>query len=680
MHNTQNSAPCSCTRAATLKPPFRASMERQAWAGLFTLLLSHGAWGAEPPDATVLSLDELMAIEVTSAAKKPQRLADAATAIHVLGREDIRRSGATSLPELLRHVPGVQVSRIDASRYAVGIRGFNSRYSGKLLVLLDGRTLYSPVLSGTLWEAQDVVLEDVERVEVILGPGGTLWGAGAMNGVINILTRRAKDTQGMFVEAKAGDLESGVAVRFGTKLGDAGHLRAYAKLDEHDNLDTASGQDAHDAWRQKRAGFRADMTPDARDTLTLQGDAYETKADATVLSTSLVPPTTGYVPDTSNLSGANLLFRWQRQVDETQSWQFQAYVDRFKGREKAYDVRVDTVDLDWQHRFLLTPSHELTWGLGARQISDELNGGFTVSFPKNKQKSQVYSAFLQDEIKVNEQWRLTLGSKFEHNSTTGFEYQPSARVLWRASATDTVWGAVSRAVQTPTRSVLDSEVRYAVVPYPVIGQAVLGYSGNPDLVAQELVSREIGYRGQFGPDLNVNLNAFYNTYDNLISNESQPLAFVPYAFVGEKFSNGLKGKTYGFEATGNWQVNPDWRLKASYSRLEMTVESKPGYSGQSTFGRPGSSPKHMVRLHSSHNLGNNLELDAYLNFVSSLFDQVVDRSTVLDLRLGWRPMRNLELSLTGRNLLQKRHSEFHTDDVTPSHIPRSFLLQARWKF
>ncbi|OAD42507.1 hypothetical protein LPB72_08480 [Hydrogenophaga crassostreae] len=647
---------------------------------MLSLVLAGSAWGATPTAGTWMSLEELMVIEISSAAKKPQRLADAATAIYVLGQDEIRRSGATNVPELLRTVPGVQVSRIDGSRYAVGIRGFGSRYSGKLLVLQDGRTLYSPLLSGTLWEAQDVMLEDVERIEIIRGPGGTLWGANAMNGVINIITKHAQDTQGTVAQTKAGSLESGVSVRHGGRLGESGHFRLYAKADEHQDMETETGADAHDAWRQKRAGFRADFTPDARDTITLQGDVYDTKAQSTSLFTAMVPPTTAYLPDTSNLSGANLLFRWVRDVDATQNWQFQAYFDRTDATERAFDARVDTTDLDWQHRFRLTPSQELTWGAGYRQVSDEVNGSFTIGFPKNAAKSQIYSAFLQDEIQLDDAWRLTLGSKLEHNDVTGLEPQPSARLLWNASPTDTFWTSLSRAVQTPTRSTLDSQVNYAVGPYPPFATAVLGIYGNPDLDSQAMVSRELGYRGQFGPRLTVDAAAFYNTYDNLISNEQQAPAFVPYPLSVQRFDNGLKGKVYGFEVSGNWQATPDWRLKASYSRTQLSLTNKPGFTGLSAFGRVGSTPTNMAQLQSSHRLSHQIELDAFLNYSDALPYLEVPRYTRLDLRLGWRPTADFELSVTGRSLLQKRHQEYASDDVTPSLTPRSVLVQARWKF
>ena len=682
--------PSATSPAATVCPlhGLRRCAPRKSWVALAASLVAAGALAAPSQDPISFSLEELMSMEISSAAKKVQRLADAATAIHVLNHEDIRRSGATNLPELLRLVPGVQVARIDGSRYAVSIRGFGNRYSGKLLVLQDGRTLYSPLFSGTYWEAQDVVLEDIERIEVIRGPGGTLWGANAMNGVINILTRHAKESQGTFVEATAGSLENGLTVRHGTALGDNGHLRAYAKLMDHGALDTDAGQDAHDAWRQERAGFRADWALDARDTVTVQGDVYRNKAQQSVLATSLVPPTTAFLPDTARLSGANLLFRWQRAVGADEDWHVQGYLDHTEVRDVLHQQRVSTADVEWQHRFRLSPRQEITWGAGVRSVQDAMDGSFTVSLVPHRNSNTLYSAFLQDEISLRDDLRLTVGSKLEHNDVTGLEVQPSARLLWKASPTDSVWASVSRAVQTPSRALRDVEMNLAVLPgLPGLpGPVVIGVRGNDNVVSEEMVAREIGYRSQLSPDVNVDVTAFYNTYDNLVTLEQNPLAFMPVPLLARRFDNLMTGKTYGVELAGNWQVAPNWRLKGSYSWLQMKLTPKAGGSGELAFGGEGSKARQVVQLHSLHNLSHNLELDANLYVVDKLpalgpaSASSVKAYARLDLRMGWKPSPGLELSLTARNVLSKRHAEFVGDDVTASSIPRSVLAQLRWTY
>ncbi len=660
---------------------------RRPLALLAALAVTSGAALAQPQDPTMLSLEELMGIEISSAAKRPQRLLDAATAIYAIGSEEIRRSGATSLPELLRTVPGVQVSRIDGSRYAVSIRGFSSRYSGKLLILQDGRTLYSPLFSGTYWEAQDVLLEDVERIEVIRGSGGTLWGANAVNGVINIITRQARDTQGTFVEAKGGSLERGVALRHGMALDNGGHARAYAKIDRHNPLETTTGDKAHDAWEQQRAGFRVDLAPSASDRFTVQGDAYEAQSQQRVL---LMPGPTvpaSFVPDTAVSRGANVLVRWQRDLGPRESWQLQAYADHTQQADVVQQHRIDTLDIEWQHRLPLTASQDLTWGLGVRSVRQQLDGGFTVSMIPDQHNHMLYSAFVQDEIQLREDVHLTLGTKLEHNGYTGMEVQPSARLQWRATPTDNVWAAASRSVATPSMATTATFGHFGTQSIPGLGDAVIGVRGNPDIRSEVMNSFELGYRGQFGPRFNLDAAAFYNQYDHLVSREVSAPIFVPYPVIPFLLDNQVEGKTYGFEMAGNWQVLPSWRLHGSYSWLKMDLKAKPGGTGLVAFGAADHSPEHMVKLHSLHQLAHNLELDASLNFSSKLIFSSpltgaleVPGYTRLDLRLGWRPSPNLEVNLIGRNLLKDRHPEFLADDVRANEVPRSVLLQAKWKF
>ena len=561
-----------------------------------------------------------------------------------------------------------------------------SRYSGKLLVLLDGRTLYSPVFSGTYWEAQDVVLEDVERIEVIRGSGGTLWGANAVNGVINIISRPAKDTQGTYTEVKAGNQESGLVLRYGRALGDDGHFRIYAKGDRYEALETSSSAPTHDAWSQKRVGVRVDLAPGHGNTVTVQGDAYETNAQQTTLYMSEQTLKASFVPDTVRLSGVNVLARWKHDESPSESWQLQAYVDHARLNDVSASQHVDTIDLEWQHRLPLKADHDLTWGMGARRVSQNILGGFTVSMNPNQLTETIYSGFVQDEIRLRKDWSLTLGSKLEHNGFTGFETQPSARLQWRATPTDNFWGAVSRSVQTPSLASTAADTHVGNERLPGLGDAVLAVRGKPELRSEVMLSRELGYRGQFGPDVNLDASVFYNTYDHLVSREVGALSFEPYPVLPIQFDNLMMGKTYGLELTGNWQVSPNWRLHGSYSWLRMGLKAKPGGQGMVAFGEAGSSPKHMAQLHSLHNLGNHFELDASLYFNSGLsFDRdgrqfAIDRYTRFDLRLGWRPSYNTELNLIGRNLLVRRHTEYYGDDVRASEIPRSLLLQAKWKF
>lgn len=675
------SIPSSCE--ALVRGPF----VRRPLVFLVAMALSAGAAAAQSRDPTMLSLEELMGIEISSAAKRPQRLSDAATAIYAIGREEIRRSGATSLPELLRTVPGVQVSRIDGSRYAVSIRGFSSRYSGKLLILQDGRTLYSPLFSGTYWEAQDVLLEDVERIEVIRGSGGTLWGANAVNGVINIITRQARDTQGTHWEARGGSLERGAALRQGIAFENGGHARAYAKVDRHDALETATGDEAYDAWKQQRAGFRVDLAPSASDKVTVQGDVFEAHSQQRVL---LMPGPTepaAFVPDTAVSKGANLLVRWQRDLGPKESWHLQAYVDQTQQADMMQQHSINTVDVEWQRRLPLTASQDLTWGLGVRSVRQQLDGGFTVSMNPDRHKHLLYSAFVQDEIQLQEDVHLTLGTKLERNDFTGLEIQPGARLQWRATPTDNVWGALSRSVHTPSMATTSAVGHFGLQSVPMLGNVVLGVRGHPDLQSEEMKSFELGYRGQFGPTVTFDAAGFYNQYDDLVSREQGALTFVPYPMLPLNFDNRMEGRTYGLELATNWQVNSDWRLHGSYSWLKMDLRAKPGGGGIAGFGAQGQSPRHMVKLHALHRLAQNVELDANLSFTSALrFAQqtgvsvTVPSYTRLDLRLGWRPSSTVEVNLIGRNLLEKRHAEYIGEDTRESQVPRSLLLQTKWTF
>ena len=661
------------------------NLKRLPLAVMVSLALTGNAWAATQQDPTWLSLEELMSIEVSSAAKRPQRLIDASTAIYAIGREEIRRSGATNLPELLRTVPGVQVSRIDASRYAVSIRGFSNRYSGKLLVLQDGRSLYNPQFSGTYWEAQDVMLEDVERVEVIRGSGGTLWGANAVNGVINIITRNSRDTEGTFVEAKAGSLENGMAIRHGSALGDNGHFRVYAKLDKHNDMDSPYSPSAHDAWSQKRAGFRADMNLNAQDSVRVQGDVYDTQADQTVLKMSERTLSTSFVPDTAKLKGANVLARWEHQTSADSNWHLQAYLDHAQLDDTIQAQNVDTLDIEWQQRLKLSEMHDLTWGLGVRRIMESLKGGFTVSSIPESNNNMLYSGFVQDEIQLQPDLTLTLGSKIEHNDNTGFETQPSARILWKATPTDNIWAAVSKAVQTPTVATTTVNGHVGSQPGPY-GPMVINVRGNPNIDSETMLSREIGYRGQFGSNLNLDATAFYNTYDNVVSRENGRPEFGRYLTLPLNFANQMSGKAYGVELSGNWQVMQNWRLHGSYSWLKMSVKAQPGGSGIVGFGHPASSPKHMAQIHSVHNLSHDIEFDANLYFTDKIAffngqtTQGIAQNTQLDLRLAWRPTRDLEVSVTGRNLLKKSQTAYIADDVLASQIPRSVMAQVRWSY
>jgi iron complex outermembrane recepter protein len=437
----------------------------------------------------------------------------------------------------------------------------------------------------------------------------------------------------------------------------------------------------------KRAGFRTDRQLNTGDTLTVQGDVYETNADITELVMSQATRTASFVQDTANSRGANLLARWQHDEGKEGGWHLQAYVDHAKIDDAMARQTVDTVDVEWQHRLQLTPSQDLTWGLGARSVKQHLDGGYTVSVNPNEKDLMVYSGFIQDEIRLREDLHLTLGTKIERNDYTGVETQPSVRMQWRATPTDSIWAAVSRSVQTPFMAASYVDAHVGTLSDPRLPMpAVLNVRGNPNLKSEVMISRELGYRGQFGADVSVDVAAFYNTYDNLVSREMGSPTFAPYPIIPLNFANLMEGRAYGVEVAGNWQASSNLRFHGSYSWLKMELRAKPGGQGVVGFGAANSSPEHMVQLHALHNLGNNLELDAGLYFNGELSFETtkgtvrVDKHTRFDLRLGWRPTSNVEVNLVGRNLLEKRHAEYYADDVTGSQVPRSVMAQVKVKF
>ncbi len=453
-----------------------------------------------------LSLEELMELKVTSLAKKPVSLARSPAALTVITAEEIRRSGLTTIPEVLRLVPGIDVAQIDANKWAISSRGFNGRFANKLLVLIDGRTVYSPVFTGVYWDVQDMLLEDIERIEVIRGPGGTLWGANAVNGIVNIITKHAKDTQGGLAQAGAGDQERGLgALRYGGKMGEDVHYRFSGKYFSRDDFVTAREDDAHDQWHMVRGTFRLDWDTSERDELMLQGAIYDGEADETGILTSLTPPSVLSATDTTELSGGHALLRFTHRQSDASEWVVQAYFDRAERFDDALGpIDVDTYDLDFQHRFPTGEHHELTWGLGYRRVEDDLPDAFTVSFDPLSRGVDLWSAFVQDEIILMEDLRLTLGSKFEHNDYSGFEFQPSARALWEVRPQHILWGAVSRAVRTPSRAESDFRVNVAASPGPV-SPVLVSILGNPDVEAEELFAYELGYRGWLTSQMYIDL-------------------------------------------------------------------------------------------------------------------------------------------------------------------------------
>src|SRR5690348_6621694 len=610
------------------------------------------------PDISRMSIEELMNVEVTSVAKRPQRVADAAAAVFVITQEDIRRSGAASIPEALRMVPGLQVAQIDQNKWAIGSRGFNGRFDNKLLVLIDGRSVYTPLFSGVYWNVQDVMLEDVDRIEVIRGPGATLWGANAVDGVINVITKKAKATQSAVVTAGGGTEERAAGgVRFGSKLGDNTYYRAYTKYFDWAPSVYPSGMTAHDGWDALRGGFRADWTPAGANSLTVQGDVYRSRFNETLTVASLSAPYSNTFPNNGNYSGGNILGRWNHS-SEGSSMSLQMYYDNTTIADNSLFVDHQNIfDLDFQHGFHVGDSQQFLWGLGYRSIRDRNDPSFSVSLEPNQVTLNHYSAFLQDEISlVDNRLRLTFGSKFEHNDFTGFEVQPNARLLWTLTPNQSVWTAVSRAVRTPALTEEGLRLNQAVIPpatpaNPTPFPAVITVFGSHQFQSEDLLAYEVGYRVQATSSFSADIATFYNSYSNLRTAEpgtpflegSPAPTDLVVPFVA---SNKMGGGTYGVELFADWKVVPKWRLVGSYSYLQMDIR-KNSDSQDPTPDLPNrSSPRHQWYLRSSIDLPKHFEDDTTLRFVDHLPGLNIPSYYSLDAHLGWRPVSRFEVSIT----------------------------------
>ena len=656
-------------------------MTRQLGAAatiFYFLLIACGTlWAADSPNLKQLTLEQLMDVEITSVAKKEQRVGDTAAAIYVITQEEIRRSGVTSIPEALRLAPGVTVSRINSNQWAIGVRGFGTELSRSVLVLIDGRSVYAPLFAGVYWDIQDTMLEDIDRIEVIRGPGGTIWGANAVNGVINIITKSAAETQGLLAVAGGGSEEKGFGgARYGGKIGENFSYRVYAKGFQRDAQFTSHVSD-FDSWQKGQGGFRTDWDLNKDNNLTIQGDLYEGNSGLRQLISKFTAPFSKIVTKDADVAGMNLLGRWRRTLSETSDLTLQAYYDRTFHREPRFQEERNTVDFDFQHRFRLTSQQELIWGLGYRYSRGDTDSLPTVIISPRNRGDNLFSAFVQDEVRFfQDAVRLTIGSKFEHNDYSGFEFQPSARVLWKVAEQHSLWASVSRAVRTPTR--VDEDIAVSSAPFPTM-PLFTRILGNEDFKPEKVIAYELGYRVQPTERFFVDLAAFYNRYDDLLSAdlgtpfvEPPGLIIIPF-----QFNNRFKAAAYGGELAADWRWLDWWRWRFSYSRLHINLTKKRGntdlFTEQTT---EGSSPQNQVAVTAFIDLPGNFQFDGSFRYVDSLPAQSVGRYFNLDLRLGWHATKNLELSLVGQNLLYGHHAEWSGG----TQIQRGIYAKAEWRW
>jgi iron complex outermembrane receptor protein len=653
-------------------------------AALFLGALAPGVLPAQTTDSasevTVLkqmSIDELMDLQVTSVSKRPEKWLDAPAAIEVITSEDIRRSGASSIPEALRLAPNLAVVQKGSHSWGISARGFNTELANKLLVLIDGRAVYTPLYSGVFWERQDYLLADLDRIEVISGPGGALWGANAVNGVVNITSKSARDTQGFYAEAGAGtQLEGFGGARYGGRIAPNVFFRVYGKYTDRDAGVLANGTDARDSWHLAQGGFRLDATTAAQDTITVQGDIYDSRQGVTL-------------GGSARERGHNLLGRWSRTLAGGSNFALQLYYDQthFSTPTAAFVAAsgvvlapagtlvddLDTYDLDFQHTLKAGARHQLVWGLGYRFTHDDVGNSPGLAFLPAELDQDLASGFVQDEIKLRDNLSLTVGTKVEHNDYTGFEWEPSARLQWKLNERQMVWGAASRAVRMPSR--IDRHLSQAAPPHFVL------LAGGPGFTSETVLAYELGYRAQLTSQLTASVSAFYNQYDDIRSTSLSPVTVFPLFFA-----NNVEGETHGLELSFTYQATERWRLQGGYNLLREDLRVKPGQFDFSNAHNETADPENQLTLRSSLDLPSNWEWDVAWRWVDNL---VVNNASAvaevpayseLDVRLAWHPTPAIELSLVGQNLLHARHPEFGFPGPTREEIKRNVYAKISWRY
>ncbi len=618
-------------------------------------------------DLTLLPFEELIRVKVTTVSKKPEKLFESASAIYVITGDEIRRSGYVTIAEALRLAPGMQVARLGSSEWAISARGFAGLYANKLLVLVDGRSVYTPLNSGVHWDTVDTLLEDVDRIEVVRGPGGTLWGANAVNGVVNIITKTAKETQGIYAEAGGGTFERAFAgFRYGGKKEEV-FYRLYANYFDRAEFDMANGDSGEDDWQKLQGGFRLDWESSIENLFTLQGDIYHGTVNDLNVET--------------DLWGGNLLGRWTHDFSLEAQSTLQVYYDRFV-RDHFALLEIQTLDVDLQHRFAWGERQEIILGAGYRLIDDSLEATALGRHTPEERTMHLPSAFIQDEITlVPDLLRLTVGTKLEHHYFSGFEIQPNLRLLWTPHEKHSVWAAVSRAVRTPSRSEHDVRSDFGFVPGPTNTIYAADMHGRVD--SEDVIAYELGYRIQPLPELSFDLATFYNVYDHFATFEpGTPFMESTNLVVPFEVRNKAFGETYGAELAARWHAMEWWQLDASYTFLQIQLHAPKSREVTAEFAER-ESPHHQLALRSAMNFPRHIQLDTIFRYVDSLPGFNVPSYITIDLRLAWQPSPNWEVSLVGQNLLEDGHREFGdvaTVRQSASEVPRGFYGKLTCRF
>lgn len=645
-----------------------------------------------------LDLDQLMAIAVTSVAKKSQPLRDTASAVFIITQEDIQNSGITNIPDALRLAPGLQVARIDANKFAISSRGFNSRFSNKLLVMIDGRSVYVPSYSGVYWDAQDVMFEDIDRIEVIRGPGAAIWGANAVNGVINIITKKSVDTLGGHVSIHAGKEESlTVNLRYGKVLSEGLTGRAYLKYKDIDSsYSPGLMRNAGDHWDSLRGGFRLDYQ-NGRDDISFQGDAYESNINQVLgaiwfdpFDPNNVPPYVGTnLADKATSEGANVLAKWQRTLSPDNIISLQGYIDHVDREEVFLGHHNDTIDIELNHQLRFESGSELLWGLHYRRVKDGFTNSFQISLTPEERATELYSIFAQFDIDITSHTRLTVGAKLEDNFYTGMEFQPNLRLMYKPDHKQRFWGAISRAVRTPSRIEDSSRIINAVLPFSQ--PLPLYLQGNADFKSEDLTAFELGYRMQDSTTLFYDVSVFYNEYENLVTFETTDFLFLGDTIIPTRFEFGnlISATSFGLEASVTWWPKEWWQVRSNYSFVEVSTQ-RDALSNDVFFDRvyEGGSPRHQLSVSSNTDLNNHWSLNTTLFYVDDLKNSSLSTESgqipdYIDINIGvrWQWSEQLELAVFAQHILNNRRAEFIAENYSiPTEVERAFFVRLRRKF
>jgi iron complex outermembrane recepter protein len=641
-------------------------------------------------DLTQMSIEDLMNLEVTSGAKKEEPVQRTAAAIFVITGEDIRRSGATNFPDVLRMVPGLDVAQISGNTWSVSSRGFGGAASDKMLVLIDGRTVYSPFFSGVVWDAQDLLLADIDRIEVIRGPGAALWGSNAVNGVINIITKTSAKTQGTTITAAGGNVEGGYgAAQYGGKIPGDGFFRIFAKGFSKTSVPGGANLSEQDGWNLQHGGFRADWTLNSRDSLTVQGDLFRSVGEGTTnINLSLAPLAFGAVPGHLKSSGGDVLARWRRTFSTRSELSLQVYYDQEASNTNFVDGKTQTLDVEFQHRFAIGARNDIVWGVDYRGIVVNTSSSIVVSFDPPRTAENLTSAFVQDEIELLPGVvRLTLGGRLERAYGGKFNFQPDARLLWTPSKKQAVWLAASRAYRdlSPT----DTNIVTTSVPIPGPNGLLIvpEVFGNPNMRPESEIAFQVGYRAQVASNFSIDGTAYFNRYTNLRSQDAGTPIFefgggTPFLLLPETFNNKISGQTHGIEISGTWKPVRVWKLGGGYTWLEGSLHDNSTEAPPNTTASTLIAPHHQFSVRSSLDLPHRLELDGALYRVGPLDTLAVPGYYRLDLRLGWRMGEHADFAVVGQNLLSANHLESPTaaDWFAAASVRRSYYAKVTWHF